>query len=91
MIKKIFVILAIVALSGCAQSMTGVNTGTAGFFSGLWHGFICVYSLVGHLFSEKIVIYQTPNNGGWYDFGFIWGAGAFARCCSSGTKKIRRR
>lgn len=78
MIKNILIILAFIVLSGCAQSMTGVNTGTAGFFSGLWHGFICVFSLIGHLFNENIAIYQTPNNGGWYDFGFLIGVGAFA-------------
>lgn len=79
MIKNIIIVLAIVSLSGCAQSMTGVNAGPAGFFSGLWHGFICVFSLIGHLFNEDIAIYQTPNNGGWYDFGFLIGAGAFSR------------
>lgn len=78
MFKNLIIVLAIVTLSGCAHSMNGVDTGAAGFFTGLWHGFICIFSLIGHLFNDSIAIYQTPNNGGWYDFGFLIGVGAFA-------------
>lgn len=87
MFKTFMIFLAIVTLSGCAQSMAGVDNGSAGFFSGLWHGFICVFSLIGHLFNDNIAIYQTPNNGGWYDFGFLIGAGAFATSSSTGASR----
>lgn len=33
--KNFMIILIIVTLSGCAQSMAGVDSGAAGFFSGL--------------------------------------------------------
>jgi hypothetical protein len=38
------------------------------------HGLISPFSLIGGLFSD-IRIYAFPNNGGWYDFGFMVGAG----------------
>jgi hypothetical protein len=46
-----------------------------GFFSGLWHGFIAPLSFVGSLISDNIAMYGVNNNGGWYDFGFVLGAG----------------
>jgi len=46
-----------------------------GFLSGLWHGIIAPVSFVGSLFSENIAMYAVNNNGGWYDFGFVLGAG----------------
>jgi hypothetical protein len=27
------------------------------------------------LFSENVNMYEVHNNGGWYDFGFVLGAG----------------
>lgn len=47
-----------------------------GFWSGLWHGAISVFSFVGGWFSDDIAIYAVNNNGGWYDFGFILGIGS---------------
>lgn len=82
MFKNILIVLAILSLSGCATSMAGVNTGSAGFFTGVWHGFICVFSFIGSLFDNQIAVYQTPNNGSWYNFGFLMGIGAFT---SSGS------
>ena len=46
-----------------------------GFFSGLWHGFISPLSFIGSLFIDEIAMYAVNNNGGWYDFGFVLGAG----------------
>jgi hypothetical protein len=46
-----------------------------GFWFGLWHGIISPISFFGNLFYEDIAKYATNNNGGWYDFGFVLGAG----------------
>jgi hypothetical protein len=46
-----------------------------GFWSGLWHGLIAPISFIGSLFSDHIAMYAVNNNGGWYDFGFVLGAG----------------
>jgi len=48
---------------------------TAGFLKGLWHGVIAPVTFVISLFTENINMYEVHNNGGWYDFGFVIGAG----------------
>ena len=66
------------ALSGCASQLpTAREVGAPGFFSGLFHGWIVMFSFIGSLFSDDIAIYSVPNNGGWYNFGFALGVGAF--------------
>jgi hypothetical protein len=42
----------------------------AGFFSGVWHGWIAPFSLIIGLFSDGVRIYEPNNTGWWYDFGF---------------------
>jgi hypothetical protein len=41
----------------------------------LWHGLIAPISFFGSLVSDNIAMYAMNNNGGWYDFGFVIGAG----------------
>jgi len=42
----------------------------AGFFTGIWHGWIAPFSLILGLFNKDITIYESFNTGWWYDFGF---------------------
>lgn len=42
----------------------------AGFFSGIWHGWIAPISLIYGLFNDSISVYEIHNTGWWYDFGF---------------------
>ena len=42
----------------------------AGFFSGVWHGWIAPLSLIISIFSDSVRIYEPFNTGWWYDFGF---------------------
>ncbi len=42
----------------------------AGFFTGIWHGWIAPVSLILGLFNESIRIYEPFNMGWAYDFGF---------------------
>lgn len=46
----------------------------AGFWSGLWHGVISPITFIISLFSDNVNIYEIHNNGGWYNFGFLFGA-----------------
>lgn len=67
--KKIFV---------AATSNELVNTanekGTvAGFWHGVWHGFIFPIAFFMSLFNKRIGLYESHNNGGWYNFGFLLG------------------
>lgn len=60
-------------------------TKSAGFFTGIWHGWIAPISLIVGIFNPAIRIYETFNTGWWYDFGFYiaiisgFGSISFAR------------
>ena len=74
----IYLIFTVFVLSGCADVTPIENCVTdkpAGFLWGLWHGIIAPISFVGSLFIEDIAMYAVNNSGGWYDFGFVIGAG----------------
>ncbi|GAP67674.1 hypothetical protein BA6E_101117 [Bacteroidales bacterium 6E] len=81
--RRIMAVAAVAAtalfiLSGCAD-VTDIDacrqTEPYGFLSGLWHGLIAPLSFFGSLLSDDIAMYAINNNGGWYDFGFVIGAG----------------
>ena len=66
---------AVVVLAACAAGPNDA-TGTgedAGFWLGLWHGFISPVTFVISLFTDDVNIYEVVNNGNWYDFGFVLG------------------
>ena len=85
--KKILVLIMIallaMMLSGC---MPGDEKYTqddpAGFFWGIWHGWIAPLSLIFGFFNDTTRIYELNNSGLWYDFGFyiaiISGFGGFS-------------
>ena len=70
---KIFIILilTVVLVSSCMPG-TGKNgaENPAGFFMGIWHGWIAPLSLIFGFFNDSITIYECYNTGWWYDFGF---------------------
>ena len=42
----------------------------AGFFTGVWHGWIAPVSLIWSIFDKDISIYEVNNIGFWYNFGY---------------------
>lgn len=60
-----------------------------GFLGGLWHGIIAPLSFIGSLLSENIAMYAVNNNGGWYDLGFVLGAGILFGGGSKASNKRR--
>jgi hypothetical protein len=50
----------------------------AGFWGGLWHGIIAPITFIVSLLANAVSIYETNNNGRWYEFGFMLGIGAYA-------------
>jgi len=68
--------LTILLLAGCASQPAPEVNDPPGFFSGLLHGFLMLFSLIGSIFTD-VRIYAFPNSGGWYDFGFFLGASSF--------------
>jgi len=49
----------------------------AGFFKGIWHGLIAPVTFIISIFTQKVRFYEVHNNGFWYNFGFVLGAGLF--------------
>lgn len=84
--RKITLILILVVIfTGCADIISVedcVNSEPYGFWSGLWHGWIILFSWIGSLFSNDIAAYAVNNTGGWYDFGSILGLGTLTRGAS---------
>lgn len=63
--------LTLFTLTGCVPGDgTYTSSDPAGFFWGIWHGWIAPISLIISLFDHNIAIYETTNTGWWYDFGF---------------------
>ena len=87
-----FLILAIVFMVLLSSCTAGPNElekkGQAGFWKGLWHGIIAPITWFFSLFFPSSVhVYDVHNTGGWYDFGFLLGAGAILKGGSSASSK----
>jgi hypothetical protein len=96
LIPKSLALLAIVLIvASCvpgpnpAERIPNADGNVAGFFSGLWHGFIAPVTFVISVFSKSIRFYEVHNTGGWYNFGFVLGAGLFLSGGILGRKKKR--
>jgi hypothetical protein len=73
--------ILVLTLAACAAGenpsvgTAGPDGVTAGFLLGLWHGIIAPFTFLISLFTPSVNIYEVHNNGNWYDFGFVLGAG----------------
>lgn len=79
----VLVLLLLNILAGCAPGANqSVGTASehgavAGFWLGLWHGFIAPFVFVISLFKSNLSIYEVHNNGLWYNFGYLFGVACF--------------
>ena len=80
------VVLVLLLLNILAACAPGANqfAGTAredgavaGFWLGLWHGFIAPFVLLVSLFKSSLTIYDVHNNELWYNFGYLFGVACF--------------
>ncbi|NIC41844.1 hypothetical protein [Aquabacterium sp. A08] len=83
--KTWFLLPLILALSGCATHYTdSAIEEPYGFFSGVWHGLIFLFSVLANIvswffgllgvnFLDSIGIIGRPNTGLWYYIGFALG------------------
>lgn len=92
--KLLIVVPFLLLLVSCAAGNSQFTAETqAGFWYGLWHGIISFISMVIHVFNNSVIVYETNNTGGWYDFGFllgvtsIWGGGCHFTCKSAADKQ----
>ena len=95
-IITIAIILVVLAISGCAA---GPNTmvdipnedgEVAGFWQGVWQGFISPFAFIISLFSDSLTVYEVHNNGGWYNAGFLLGASIIFGGSGGGAARRRR-
>ncbi len=64
-------VVLVLTLSACAAGTAAFDpSDPAGFFSGIWHGWIAPFALIAHLFDGDVRIYEVDNTGIWYDVGF---------------------
>jgi hypothetical protein len=79
----ILVLLLLVILAGCApgpnivKATPGAKASVAGFWLGLWQGFIAPFVFVISLFKSDLNIYEVHNNGAWYNLGYLFGLACF--------------
>jgi hypothetical protein len=99
--KPVLVLLTVAALLlvlGCAagpNELSGTPDGggsTAGFWVGLWHGFIVLFTFIISLFNDGLSVYDVHNSGHLYDLGFVLGVMMFFGGGGGGaSRKSRRR
>lgn len=83
-------------LVGCAPSNDrwdrGINPSApeAGFWAGLWHGFILILSFIMSLFTREIGIYEVNNKGWQYNLGFVLGVCISAGILTRSGKKRKK-
>ena len=91
----IIALLAVLLLAGCAP---GPNPAVqspdaegiiAGFWFGLWHGFIAPVTFIISIFVESVHFYEVHNNGIWYNLGFLLGISVAFGGSSAGACKSR--
>lgn len=91
--------LVLLVLGACAAGanpevgLVDTDGDIAGFWSGLWHGFIAPITFAISLFTDNVNVYDVHNNGNWYDFGFVVGAGIILSGprYRGGKRRARRR
>lgn len=71
--------LVVVLTVGCAPGPNALANSQdeegdiAGFWQGLWHGFITPITFLISLLPSDVHMYEVHNNGGWYNFGYLIG------------------
>ena len=68
---SILIILLLLVLTACVPGNSSYTLNKpAGFFSGIWHGWIAPFSLIISFFSRGVRMYEPINTGFAYDLGF---------------------
>lgn len=85
----------VLVLSACAPGTEEFVDREAGFFFGIWHGWIAPISIIWHIFDDGVRIYEVNNTGIWYDVGFyiavISGFGGISLTRGRGKKKRKKK
>jgi hypothetical protein len=92
----ICLLLAFALATACAPGSSGAGAAglednAAGFWKGLWHGFILLFTFVISLFSDSVGVYETHNTGNLYNLGFVLGVMIFFGGSGGGACKKGKR
>ena len=85
----VFILAACTPGPNLLRGTPGEGYRVAGFWLGLWHGFIAPFVFVASLFKHDLSIYEVHNNGAWYNFGYLFGLACFFG--GGGNKAGRRK
>ncbi len=90
-------VLVVLVLAACTagpselRNVPDADGDVAGFWKGLWHGFISPFTFIVSLFSANVNVFEVHNNGSWYMAGFLMGASAIFGGSGGGAARRRRR
>ena len=79
----ILALIVLLILSACAPGPNNLKgtpsdkNSVAGFWLGLWQGFIAPFVFLISLFVKDLNIYEIHNNGAWYNCGYLFGLMCF--------------
>lgn len=97
LIWTFLIVALLVVLTSCAagpnveRGVADSEGNLAGFWLGLWHGVIAPITFLISLFSDGVNVYEVHNNGNWYNFGFVLGAGILLGGGGTAGSRKRRR
>jgi len=80
---SLLLVILILTLAACVpgpntlQGAPNNDAKPAGFWLGVWQGFIAPFVFVASLFQHNLTIYEVHNNGIWYNFGYLFGVACF--------------
>lgn len=80
----ILLIFILINITSCAPNEHTQDE--YGFFSGIIHGFVFFFSLIGKLFGFNIGLYAENNSGFFYWLGFIIGIGGLSGGATSSSR-----
>jgi hypothetical protein len=64
-------------VAGTESTYKQPGANPAGFWAGSWHGFIAPFAFIFSLWNHSVSIYETNNNGRWYELGFLLGLSTY--------------
>src|SRR6516165_8063467 len=79
----IVALVFLLILAACApgpnnlKGTVGPRDKVAGFWTGVWQGFIAPFVLLVSLFQHDVNIHEVHNNGAWYNLGYVFGVACF--------------
>jgi len=91
-LKIVIIILLVSFLMACFPGEGNRTVDKpAGFFLGIWHGWVAPFSLIFGIFNGNIRIYEVNNTGWWYDLGFYMAIISGFGGISLSRKKFKRK